>query len=246
MSKKTERFYMKALTMLKKSEIPFLIGGTFAFTEYTGINRPTHDLDIFCKAGDYPRILKIFESEGYLSEITDERWIAKVFDPRIDKKKPEREDSFIDLIFGSKNGVQHVDDSWLEKAQPANIFGVDVQIVAPEEIFWSKAYRQDRFKYDGADVYHIILKKGEEMDWKVILNRMEQNWEVLLSHLITYRFIYPADRDMVPKWLMEELLSRLQNQMDLPPPIDRVCRGRLLSHTQYEHAIQDWGYKDFS
>ena len=39
--------------------LPFLLAGTYAVSAYTGITRPTKDLDIFCKAGDYPRILRM-------------------------------------------------------------------------------------------------------------------------------------------------------------------------------------------
>ena len=34
---------------------------------------------------------------------------------------------------------------------------------------------------------------------------MEPHWEVLLTHLLNFRFVYPTERDLVPRWLMEEL-----------------------------------------
>src|SRR3546814_15529673 len=67
-----EAFYAESLRLLKKSHIPFLVAGTFAVSAYTGINRPTKDLDLFCKAGDYPRILTYFQKLGYVTEIEDE------------------------------------------------------------------------------------------------------------------------------------------------------------------------------
>jgi hypothetical protein len=50
-------FYIDALALLRDSGIPFLLGGTFAVAAYTGLSRPVKDLDAFCKAGDYPRLL---------------------------------------------------------------------------------------------------------------------------------------------------------------------------------------------
>jgi hypothetical protein len=72
---------------------------------------------------------------------------------------------------------------------------------------------------------------------------MEPHWELLLAHLLTFRFVYPSDRDVVPEWLMRELLSRSERQLVLPTPKDRVCRGPLLSRTQYRIDVEEWGYK---
>ena len=47
------------------ASIPVLVAGTFAVNCYTGINRATKDLDIFCKAGDFPRILLHFKDQGF-------------------------------------------------------------------------------------------------------------------------------------------------------------------------------------
>src|SRR5579872_1513219 len=64
-----ERFYKTVLEILIKNRVHFLIGGTYAVSLYTGINRPTKDLDIYTKAGDYMHILELFQVEGYMVEI---------------------------------------------------------------------------------------------------------------------------------------------------------------------------------
>ena len=71
-----ESFYVEALQELSRFGTPFLLAGTYALSAYTGITRPTKDLDIFCKAGDYPRILSHFKEQGYAIEIEDERWLG--------------------------------------------------------------------------------------------------------------------------------------------------------------------------
>jgi len=227
-----ERFYIAALKKLIDSGIQFMIGGTYAFTEHTGIKRETKDLDIFCKAGDYPRILKVFEEYGYKTQIIDARWLAKA----------SHKDHYIDLIFASRTDLATVDDSWFKHAPEGNIFHLPVKLIPPEELIWSKAYIQHREKFDGADVNHIILKQGQSLDWQRLLMRMEAHWEVLFSHLINFRFVYPSERDIVPKWLMEELLSRSQQQLTLPNPQDKVCRGHLLANGQYDIDFEKWGF----
>src|ERR671917_1853 len=69
-----EVFYAEALRELNALGLPFMLAGTYALSAYTGITRPTKDLDIFCKAGDYPRILSHFKELGYPIEVEDERW----------------------------------------------------------------------------------------------------------------------------------------------------------------------------
>ena len=68
----SQAFYMDSLRELSGSGIPFLLAGTFALSAYTGISRQTKDLDIFCKAGDFPRILARFKSLGCAIEVEDD------------------------------------------------------------------------------------------------------------------------------------------------------------------------------
>lgn len=231
-----KNFYTDLLKELVDTTLPFLVGGTFAFSEYTKIVRPTKDIDLFCKAGDYPRILQVLTKRGFTSEITDERWIVKAV----------YNDHFADIIFGTKSGICQVDDTWFEGAPTATILGSKVKLIPPVELIWSKAYRMERNYYDGADVNHMILACGKKLDWKHLLNRMEQNWEILFSHLLNFRFVYPSERNIVPKWLMDELISRLNHQLELPSANDKVCRGYMLSYQQYKVDIEERGYKSIT
>ena len=66
-------FSVESLRLLKESEIPLLLSGTYALSCFTGIVRATKDLDVFCKPSDAPKILSFFKSKGYEIEIEDER-----------------------------------------------------------------------------------------------------------------------------------------------------------------------------
>jgi hypothetical protein len=103
---------------------------------------------------------------------------------------------------------------------------------------------QNRDRYDGADVAHLILKKHEEIDWKLLLAYMDQYWEVLLTHVLNFRFIYPSERERIPRWLLDELLGRLQQQIDLPTSRIKMCRGRLYSMADYAVDVVNWGFAD--
>jgi Nucleotidyl transferase of unknown function (DUF2204) len=229
-----EQFYAESLRILSETGIPFMLAGTYAVRAYTEIQRPTKDLDVFCKAGDYPRIVVHFQDRGYATEVEDERWIAKV----------RRGEHFFDIIFNSRSAVVPVNEQWFAEAPTARVYGVDVHIVPPTELVWSKVFVQTRERYDGADIAHVILKQHEKIDWKRLLTYMEAYWEVLLIHLLNFRFLYPTERDAVPHWLIEELLSRLAAHAELPAPRLKVCRGRLFSATDYEIDINEWGFAD--
>ncbi len=229
-----EAFYVAALELLQHSGIPFLLGGTFAVAAYTGVCRPVKDLDVFCKAGDYPRILAYFSGLGYGTEVEDERWIAKI----------RKGELFIDVIFNSTVAIAPVTDEWLAEGKTTQLSGLTVPIVSPTELLWSKMFVQDRSRYDGADIAHVILAQSDSIDWRRLLSHMEPYWEVLLVQLLNFRFIYPAERQRVPAWLLDELLSRLREQAGLPAPQTRVCRGRLFSRDDYRIDIAEWGFAD--
>ena len=234
MPAEADGFYADALRLLHASGIPALVAGTFAVNCYTGINRATKDLDVFCKAGDFPRILLHFKEHGFATEIEDERWIAKV----------RRGDCFFDVIFGSATAVVSISDLWFQERHPAEIYEVPVELTPPAEMIWSKALLQNRHRYDGADIAHLILRQSERIDWQRLLTHMEQYWEVLLMHVLNFRFIYPSERELVPRWLIEELLERARRQIELPIPQTRVCRGRLFSAEDYRIDVQAWGFAD--
>lgn len=228
-----ERFYVSALKRLLKLGTPFMLGGAFTLREYADISRDTKDLDIFCKAGDSHSLLAELGRAGYTTQVTDPNWLAKAFDG----------EHYVDLIFNSHNGLCPVDDLWLEHARSAEVLGLQVKLVPPEEVLWTKIYVQSRPRYDGADVNHVIRKMGKELDWDRLLRRFEVHWELLLSALASFQFVYPGERDQVPDRVMDELLERMKQSRSLPASEDRLCRGRYLDGNSYEIDLGEWGYR---
>jgi hypothetical protein len=229
-----ETFYARALETMNNCGVRFLVGGAYAMKTYADIVRETKDLDVFAKAGDYPRLLQSLADAGHEIEITDATWLAKA----------RAGEYYVDIIFASANAVSTVDDTWLEHAYPAEVVGLPVNLVSVEDQIWQKCFVQDRFRYDGADVAHIFRKWGPKIDWTRLLHRMEAHWELLFAHVLQFRYIYPAERSNVPVWLIDELQSRVKAQMAVPVPDEAVCRGPLLSKTQYLVDIQEWGYRE--
>ena len=227
-------FYCQALTALSASGVPFLVGGAYAFARYTGIARHTKDLDVFVRAEDCQRVLEVFAAAGYHTELTFPHWLGKAF----------RGDHFIDVIFSSGNGVAGVDDTWFEHGVEDRVLGIPVTLCPAEEMIWQKAFVMERERYDGADVAHLLRARAADLDWPRLVRRFGPHWRVLLSHLILFGFIYPAERAKIPTHVMQEFLARLQEEMTGGPPEDHVCRGTLLSREQYLVDTDQWHYKD--
>jgi hypothetical protein len=230
----TEFFYRTVMQILKASEVPFLVGGAYALGGHTGIVRETKDIDLFVKPGDCARALEVLEAHGYQTELTDPVWLGKVFNGK----------SFADFIFRSGNGLAEVDDEWFTYAQKSTIFGVDVPICPVEETIWSKAFTMERERYDGADIQHLLLVCGPHLDWLRLVRRFGGHWRVLLSHLVLFGFIYPAERDRVPPPVLETLMERLRAEIHQPVNPERLCQGTLMSRQQYLVDVEQWGFQD--
>lgn len=233
---KTGEFYRDVLKILLDSKIPFMVSGTYAVASYTGIDRKTKDLDIFCRAGDHVRILELFASKGYKTSVPDERWLAKIHKGAF----------FCDVIFAMANALIPVGDEWFREKKTAEFFGIKAPIIPPTELIWAKSIVQTRHKNDMADIMHIILKKHKEIDWKRLLSHMGSYWEMLLIFVFYFRFVYPSERELIPRWLLDELLARLNHQMQLPTLDKKICRGRLTAPFEYEIDIKEWGFLDLN
>jgi len=230
-----QEFYHHALEVLRASDVPVLVGGAYAFANYTGIVRHTKDLDLFIRRRDVDAALEALTSAGYRGEIVYDHWLAKVFS----------DGHFVDLIFNLGNGVGSVDDQWFESAEDAELLGVPVRMVGPGDMIWSKVFVMDRGRYDGADIAHLLRAYADRLDWERLLDRFHQHWRVLLGHLVMFGYVYPGERGRIPQWVMRELIGRLQQEFDSADDQDgSLCLGPLLSPTAYEIDIEEWGYRD--
>lgn len=227
-------FYLNALERLSLSNIPFLVGGAFALGHYTGIERLTKDLDLFLCEADVPRALDLFRAAGYATDLTFPHWLAKASCGA----------EYVDLIFGSGNGVAIVDEMWFDHAVSAEVLGVPVLLCPPEETIWSKAFVQERERFDGADVLHLLRGQGPSLDWHRLMDRFGPHWRVLFAHLVMFGFVYPGRRHHIPRWVTDTLLARFAADRDNDEVPDTVCNGTLLSREQYVFDLNDLSYDD--
>jgi hypothetical protein len=226
-------FYHQALRTLIEGGVPFLLGGAYAFHQYTGIVRHTKDLDVFVRPKDCAGTLKLLAAAGYSTELRDPVWLGKAYCGEF----------YVDVIFDSGKAVAKVDDGWFKHAMAGEVLGLPVKLVPVEEMIWSKAFVMERERYDGADIAHLLRARARGLDWSRLLRRFGPHWRVLYAYLILFGFIYPAERGSIPAWVWDELAAHLRAEGKTPPSLDPVCRGTLLS-AQFQVDIEEWGYKD--
>jgi len=225
-------FYTDALRLLEAADVPFVVGGAFAHSRYTGRERDTKDLDVMLRRQDVPRALDAFADAGYDVEVPFPHWLAKAI----------RNHQYTDIVFSSGNGVVQVDDRWFSHAVEAEVMGIPVALCPPEELLWSSAFVQERERYDGAAVLHLLHAQALILDWPHLLARFGEHWPVLLSYLTLFQFAYPDRRGDIPHEVITGLTERLAGLR--PEPDNHLCRGTLLSRQQFLFDLDQLGYID--
>jgi len=82
----------------------------------------------------------------------------------------------VDVIFSAGNGVAKVDDIWFQKAVDDTVLDMPAKLIPPEEMIWSKGLIMERERFDGADVAHVIYARGDQMDWRGVVDRHGGLW----------------------------------------------------------------------
>jgi predicted nucleotidyltransferase len=230
----TNEFYRRTLHVLSDARVPFLVGGSHAFSHYARITRDTKDFDLFVRRADIDHALEELAHAGYRTEITFAHWLAKAHDGG----------DVVDLVFSQGNGVAMVDDEWFEHSVEAQVLGIPVKLIPAEELIFQKSFIMERERYDGADVVHLMQGQADQLDWERLERRFGPHWELLLSHLMFFSFVYPGERARIPRPLLERLLDRARGALDEPGDGERLCRGTLVSRSQYLIDIGPRGYHD--
>ena len=225
--------FRETLELLNHCRIPYVVSGAFALQVHTGIWRCTKDLDLFLAPEDMPAALRCLKQSGFHCESTDPVWLHKV----------RRNGFFVDLITGMSNAVITVDRSWIERANPAIIFGVRARVLGAEELLASKLFVVRRERFDGADIAHIVYASQGNLDWNRIFALVNEHWEILLFALVLYHYIYPASSHYVPAWVWQRLLDDFSSELANPNPAAQF-RGSLVDDKMFAIDVKDWGMED--
>jgi hypothetical protein len=224
--------YKRALEALTAAGVSFVVAGAYAIYEHTGIYRKTKDLDLFFEPGSVVPAARALHAAGFVMRLEDAHWLAKATSGEY----------FVDLIYGMGNGVAQIDHEWIAHSRPGILAAIPVQIAPAEELLWHRLFIGERHRHDMADVLHLILTLGEELDWERLVRRTAEHWPLLLAQLLTFTYVYPGYRSNVPDWVFEDLLARARAPEGGDDP--DLTRGPLLSRFSFMIDVREWGFRD--
>jgi hypothetical protein len=228
-------FYKRALQLLNAAGVPYVVTGAYAIYEYTGIYRETKDLDLFIEPDHLIAALQVLRAEGFVTRLEQPHWLAKA----------KLGEHFIDLIFGMGNGLALIDGDWYRHSVPAILAATPVRVGPPEELIWHRLFINERHRQDMADIVHLILCLGTQLDWRRLLDKTGENWPLLFAQLQMFRYVYPHAQNRVPDWVMRTLIDRTRASLEsTDAPDTHMTRGTLISRFSFAIDVNEWGFED--
>ncbi|HEX7049701.1 MAG TPA: nucleotidyltransferase family protein [Longimicrobiales bacterium] len=225
--------YQLALRTLNRVGIPYVVSGLYAIYEYTGIYRQTKDLDLLLEPVHVVAAAQALREMGFHTRLEQAHWIAKAI----------KDEAVIDVIFGMGNGLHLIDDGWFQHSRAGILAATPVRVAAPEELIWHRLFVSERHRSDMADIVHLFLSRGDEIDWERLLRRVGEHWRLLLAQLHLFDYVYPGHRRRVPTWVREDLYERAYEEIESEGD-PGVCRGTLISRFSFAIDVNEWGFRD--
>jgi hypothetical protein len=236
--------YREALDALNGAGLPYVLSGLYAVHSYTGVYRETKDLDLLVTPDVVVPTAEVLKAAGFEVVLKEDHWLAQAF----------RNDVQVDFIFGMANGMAFIDDAWYEHSRPAILAAATVRIAPAEELIWHRLFIGERHRFDMADVVHLILHRGPDLDWDRLLERIGPDWRLLASQLHFFDFTYPDHRDRIPSTVRERMRQLALDEAgdagaaeaagaagaDTVP----ITRGTLLSRYSFAIDVNEWGFRD--
>ncbi len=252
--------YRDALEALNGAGLPYVLSGLYAVHSYTGVYRETKDLDLLVTPDVVVPVAEVLKAADFEVVLKEDHWLAQGF----------RGDVQVDFIFGMANGIAFIDDGWYEHSRPAILAAAPVRMAPAEELIWHRLFIGERHRFDMADVVHLLLHRGPDLDWDRLLERVGPNWRLLASQLHFFDFVYPAHRDRIPDRVRARMRKIESDEAaadeaaaaevgsgaagsapsagsaGAPGSADGspITRGTLLSRYSFAIDVNEWGFQD--
>jgi len=225
--------YKKALEALNAAQVPYVMAGAYAIYEHTGIYRKTKDLDLFFQPDAVVDAARALRAAGFVTRLEDEHWLAKA----------TMGEYFVDLIYGMGNGIAFIDEGWIRHSHAGILAATPVRIAPAEELIWHRLFISERHRHDMSDIVHLILCRGESLDWQRLVDRVGGNWPLLLSQLLMFTYVYPGYKSNIPAWVPQRLMALANDEFAREEEAD-FTRGPMISRFSFTIDVREWGFAD--
>jgi hypothetical protein len=226
--------YRRALEALNTAGISYVVAGAYAIYEHTGIYRKTKDLDLFFEPTSVVPAARALREAGFVTRLEDEHWLAKA----------TMGEYFVDLIYGMGNGIAVIDDGWIKNSHPSILAATPVKIAPAEELIWHRLFISERHRHDMSDIVHLMLCRGDSLDWRRLVDRVGPNWPLLLSQVLMFTYVYPGYKSNIPAWVPEHLMGLAREEFARAEEDVDFTRGPMISRFSFTIDVREWGFAD--
>jgi predicted nucleotidyltransferase len=155
------RALAEAHDALRDADLTFVVMGGIA-SGIWGRPRWTRDVDFFVRLEDASRALEVLEAVGFETHVEQQHWLSKA----------TKHGVTVDVISRSHNDIL-LDEQMLERALTVDFKGVELRVLAPEDVLVMKAVaaNEDTFRY-WYDALGIIGRT--DLDWTYLIARARQ------------------------------------------------------------------------
>ncbi|MEW6252418.1 MAG: nucleotidyltransferase [Planctomycetota bacterium] len=218
--------YRRVIAEARARNLPFAVGGGFAFSHYARRWRDTKDIDLYILLRDRDVLVGVLQDLGFTDYFErqpyDRGWIYRAF----------RDGVIVDLIWASAN--QHArttDEQWFARAVPVTIRGMRLDIVPVEELIFTKLYVVQRDRCDWPDLLNVLHEQARCLDWHHLLARVGDDARLLGGLLCVFGWMCAEQARAVPNWVSAQTGALPAGGG--PPCLDQQARVRLLDTRQW-------------
>jgi len=148
----------RAAAALEQERIPYLLGGGLGCWARGG-PPSSNDIDLMVKREDAERALAALQGAGMRPEHPPEQWLLKAWDEKV----------LVDLIF-EPAGIR-VTDEVLARGEDLNVAGMQVHVMALDDILVTKLLALDEHNADYGAVLQVARALREQVGWPALRQR---------------------------------------------------------------------------
>jgi hypothetical protein len=212
--------YHRVILEVRSAGVRFAFGGAFATAVYTGQLRNTKDFDFYGRPEDRGAMIAAVTRAGLHDHFDrlsyDRNWIYRA----------SERDIIVDTIWAMANLRASVDDRWLSAGPQVIIREEPMRAIPIEELIWSKLYVLQRERSDWGDVLNLIDARADTIDWRRLLDRLNDDTPLLAGALSVFGWLSPARAQDIPEEVWSDLRVR-KPDADRDPEVSRR-RANLL------------------
>jgi len=157
-----EESFKRAVAVLQRAEIPFVLGGSLAVWAHGG-PETRNDLDFMVRPEDAEHALEALVDAGMRAERPPEDWLVKVRDG----------DVLIDLIH-HPTGFTITDDV-IARGERKIVAAMELRVMAVEDILTSKLLALGEHSLDLEGSLQLARALREQIDWAQVRARSEHS-----------------------------------------------------------------------